>query len=362
MIIGNKNILYSAISLKEALLNTATNSEYNKIILASAFLTEKAVYEIKEFLDIVLAYEVVFLVGTKNHFTSPNSIKKILGLANTYKNIHIKLPVDPEFHLKCYYFSPSSKSLKSISTDFCYVGSGNLTEAGLDSQSELLVKIYDSDTVNEVLDYLNAIIKNSINWSSVIERYADDCEKQCVKAINYQPFIPKNRDRNINDKIKPILISNSARTIDVVVRADEYEEKFAMESYNLLSKEHLNLNKNNWVVFSDLSGEEIEQRRREYKIGSYFDREDGYNGSGWQIGTKRKICKVGAFYVDQDLRRCVLFRVKREVIPYVVTKEVIKKAEELGIKTEDDENSLPTQKDMIKYIEFINKIREKEKH
>ncbi len=49
MIIGNKNILASALSLKEVLLKEAVNTKYNKIILASAFLSEKAVDELKDF-------------------------------------------------------------------------------------------------------------------------------------------------------------------------------------------------------------------------------------------------------------------------------------------------------------------------
>lgn len=282
-------------------------------------------------------------------------------MANTYSNVQVKLPLDPGFHLKCYYFSPLLKSSKSTSSEFCYIGSANLTDTGLTSESELLVKVSDVDTVNEVSDYINVIVKESTDWNLEIERYTNDYEKQKVKPINYQPFIPKRRNEYTTIKRKRALISNAARTVDIIEKADDDEEKFAKESFDLLSKKYPNLNKNNWVIFRGLSKKEIQQRQSEYKIGSYFDREDSYNGSGWEIGAKRKICVVGAFYIDEDKGLCILFRVNRKVIPYTVTDKVIKKAEELGIKGKDDQDLLPAQKDMNKYIEFINTIRKRDK-
>ncbi len=146
-----------------------------------------------------------------------------------------------------------------------------------------------------------------------------------------------------------------------MVRAGEYEEKFAVESYNSLVLKYPNLNKNNWIVFSKLSLEEMKKLQKDYAIGSYFDRQDSYqdsyNDTGWEIGSKRKICKVGAFHIDKELKLCVLYRVNRDVIPYIVTREIIGKAEELGIKDVDDQNTLPTKDSMIKYMEFIKFTR-----
>ncbi len=285
-----------------------------------------------------------------------------MDLANTYNNIQVKLPLDPEFHIKCYYFSPNlipSNSRELKSNNFFFTGSGKLTDSGLDSQSELLIKVSDTKTVNAVSTYLESITKNSIDWNLEIRRYTENYNNQNIKIVNYKPFIPHKGI--INKNIKHIKIENAARTIDIVDRADSDEEKFAKESFSLLSEIYPNLNKDNWVVFRGLSKKEIHQRQSEYKIGSYFDREDGYSGDGWEIGAKRKICKVGAFYVDTEKGLCILFRENRKVIPYVVTQEVINKAEELGVKAEEDQNSLPNKKEMNKYIEFINTIRKGDK-
>ncbi len=84
---------------------------------------------------------------------------------------------------------------KLTSLDFCFIGSGNLTDSGLNSQSELLVKVSDADTVYQVSDYLESIIKKSIDWNYEIKRYSKDYDIQGIKIANYKPFIPKHRNK-----------------------------------------------------------------------------------------------------------------------------------------------------------------------
>lgn len=175
MIIGDKNIDRNLKSLREILLRDFRLKKFVNVYFSTAFFTDKAVEQLSDILkiyskrNISKSCNITILLGTKNYFTRPHTIRKLFRLkkrfANKNININILFPNIREFHIKCYYFE------RINGKKYCYVGSANLTDNGLACNGELIVKITDEVQVAEINDYMQKIIKNSLRWENCFSDY-----------------------------------------------------------------------------------------------------------------------------------------------------------------------------------------------
>lgn len=353
MIIGDKNIHNNVTSLHDK-LSYEFKQDWDSITLCSAFLSESAtnsLIELFDDLDNDRNLKVTIMIGVKNNFTSPSSIRKLLEYINISEKSNIKfnliLPLDNDFHIKTYVFMSEYES-KAI------VGSANLTDTGLKSRGELSIDI-NNEGVNDIMEYVNGYLKISKPWSDCIDKYEEIYKnnKSTIVTADINNF--KVHDALIRfskRKIKRLKINIpndlESPTQDNLYEVTSDKSKEIDSLYDNVKYKYKNLIRVNSILFE---GSIIEINEK-YKVNSYLDRPKCTSDS-WNIGDNRGICTIGAIEELSD-DEVVIF-MKGRSFYYNVTKEIIDKAEELGIKSIDDEESIPSKENMDKYIKFIRK-------
>lgn len=96
--------------------------------------------------------------------------------------------------------------------------------------------------------------------------------------------------------------------------------------YAKIKADYPRISKGRWIIYNDLSEEEIQNIKDNYSQGSIFDRLRD-NHKTWEIGTNRMSCKVGVI-LEIDENTIIMFMEKGS-IHYKVTKEIIKIAKEI---------------------------------
>lgn len=354
MIIGDEKVSSEATSLYEKLKSEMLTGSWNSITLCSAFLTKVAAQSIIDmFNDIKTRRKIKFtiIVGVKNYFTVPEAIRLLIDyIENNKRNnfeFNLMLPKDTDFHMKCYIFL-GQRGGKVL------VGSANLTETGLKSRGELMVEVNDEQTIESIVDYIDSYLNESESWQEYIDKYEAVYEdsKPNIKKVNTTGFFKKPRVLKAKQKMT---IRFTAPTMDVLGNVSKDQEKRVHEIFDSVKQKYPEINKSSWIIYSYQSEDEIDAIREKYPIGSCFDRPSD-NNKTWEIGTNRIICNVGAIVNTLD-DEIVMF-MKKGCIHYRVIAEIIEAAERLGIKT-DDEELLPTKKEMDDYKQFIFERRGK---
>ena len=366
MVIGDKKIYNKAISLYDKLSNEF-NKDWNNITLCSAFLSDSAANSLIELIEDIghRKLKLTIMIGVKNNFTSPSSIRKLLDYINTCKksNIEFKLilPMDNDFHIKAYVF-------KNEFTSKAIIGSANLTDTGLKSKGELSIDIKNDD-VNGIIEYIDSYLSISQSWSDCIDQYEKRYSenKSTIVASDVQSLKinkPVNRkNKNKNSRLGKVEYMSTnlvyqkrvSPTMDTLCKLS----KEKLEKVDMVLKvaqiENSNIIKSNSILFFNQSPDDIEYIHDKYKVNSIFDSPNGIN-QNWNIGDKRSICTIGAIRnISEDE---VIIFMKRGCIHYEVTEEIISIAEELGIKSIDDEEEcIPSKVNMEKYIKFIKNHR-----
>lgn len=365
MIIEHKNY----VPLEEKLRATLLEHDWDDIILASAFITIPGadyLIDVLNQLNNQRSLNITLLVGVKESFSKPSAIKSILNYmkANTNKNITIKFlaPEEQNFHVKCYCFHSKKKS-KML------VGSANLTDMGLQSVGELTLEIDDISIIEETISYLNTFIKNSFNWSKHIAAYTEHYNAIKHSHPENRPVFkfPKKK------KLKPILKCKQAspkpmlntdikagETVNSVTRISKEESEMVDEIFETLKETKNDISKQFYLLYyneENLSLDELEER---FPIGGYYDCACiGRKNDNWEIGSKRVICKIGATRKTYNNKDLVIFlfskhKDKNAYCEYIVTPEIFKVAEELGIKSEREIQ--PLNKNMLEYMTLVKKL------
>lgn len=352
MIIGDKIRYKSANSLYDK-LSYEFNNNWNNIVLCSAFLSDSAansLIEIFNKLDNNKKLKVTIMIGVKNNFTPPSSIRKLLDYINTYEKSNIKfdlmLPFDNDFHIKTYVFTSDYES-KAI------VGSANLTDTGLKSKGELAIYIND-ESVNDIIEYVNGYLEISEPWSGYIEKYEEiyKYNKSTIVTADINSFkVHKTSIKLYKRKVKRGGRINNHNDLESPTQDDLYkvtsDKSKEMDSlYENIKYKYKSLIRVNSILFDD----SIIEINKKYKVNSYIDRPK-YTSDSWNIGDNRAICTIGAIEELSD-DEVVIF-MKGRSFYYDVTEDIIDKAEELGIKSIDCEEIIPSKENMDKYIMFI---------
>lgn len=347
MIIGDKKACKEAVSLFEKLKFELLTGSWNSITLCSAFLTESAAQSIIDIFSEIKSrrkIKVTILVGIKDYFSVPKAIRLLLGfIVNNCKSnfeFNLMLPKEIDFHMKCYVFLGRNGG-KAL------VGSANLTETGLESRGELMVEVDDEYTIDSIVNYIDYYLNESEHWHKYIDKYEKIYEnaKPYIKEVNTIGMFKKSRI--LKPKLK-MTIRFTAPTMDSLRTVSKEEEKRVLKIYDSIKEQYPDINKSNWILFNRTE-DDIDAIRDKYPIGSCFDRPRDTNKT-WEIGTNRIICNVGAIVkIHED--EVVMF-MKKGCIHYRVTKEIIKVAVRLGIKSEDEEY-IPTKKQMDEYKQFV---------
>ncbi len=344
-----------AISLYDKLALEMQTGQWNSITLCSAFLTKDASQSlIKLFSEIETErkLKITIIIGVKNYFTVPDAIEILLDYINNNEEnnfeFNLRLPRDTDFHMKCYVFLRHNVG-KAI------VGSANLTNTGLDSNGELMIETNDENTVNSVVKYVDHYLNESEDWNYYINKYANIYEKvkpQIAKINKTELF----KNKKMKSKIKrKLTIRFTAPTMGILGKANNEQEERVKVVFGKIKNQFPDINKSNWITYSEQTTDDIYIIKEEYPIGSCFDRpRDNY--SDWEIGSNRMICNVGAIASTLD-DEIVMF-MKKGCIHYTVNEEIVEIAEELGIKSYD-KNYIPTREEIDKYKKFILDNRNK---
>lgn len=354
MIIGDKSVFEEAVSLYEKLSNEI-NGNWNSITLCSAFLSDSGAESIIELIEEMKnskKLKFTIMIGIKNNFTSPSAIKTLIEYIeeSDKENIYfdLRLPMDEDFHVKSYVFLGTKQS-KAI------VGSANLTDTGLKSKGELMVEVNDENSVDEIIDYLDSYLNDSEKWIDCIDEYSKIYEKHKPTITNAKMtnLIKKRKRKKSNSRLT---IRFTAPTMDTLEKASKEQEKRVNEIYKIVKKDHENLIKSHWVIYSNLSEEEIENVKEKYPMGCCFDRPIGIN-ENWDIGDSRAICYVGLI-VNTLEDEIVMFM--KSCTHYKVTEDIIKIAENYSIKNEDEDH-IPSKENMEAYKKFVLEYRKTKK-
>lgn len=349
MIIGDKSVFNEAVSLYEKLSNEI-HGNWNSIILCSAFLSDSAAESLIQLIDEIKnsrKLKFTIMIGIKNNFTSPNAIRTLIKYIekSNKKNIKfdLRLPLNDDFHVKSYVFIGSTYS-KAI------VGSANLTDTGLKSKGELMVEINDKKMVDEIVAYLDSYSNDSEKWIDYIEEYSQTYEKHKLTITNPKitNLIKKRRKKKNNSRLT---IRFTAPTIDTLSKGSKEQKDRVNNIFEIVKKKHEDLIKAHWVIYSDMSVEEIKSIKEKYSIGCCFDRPIGIN-ENWNIGDDRAICYVGSIVDTLEDEIVMFMKKKKRCTHYKVTEEIIEAAEKYFIKN-DDEEYIPSKVNMDAYKKFV---------
>ncbi|WP_271812814.1 phospholipase D family protein [Clostridium beijerinckii] len=319
--------------------------------MCSAFLTVSGANEIIRCIELIPTnknIKLIMLIGVKNYFTSPEAVKVILEYSKSKrhnKKINIRLPRDIDFHIKCYIFK-STKESKII------IGSANLTENGLNSFGEIMIEVKDKETIKEVYNYINNYCFDSEDWNEYIYNYSKMYNQVDIKEVSKAQLFKKSKKIKLHTQKKLEKIKFAAPTMGILTTASKEENEEIRKLFEKIKNNYVNLRKYGWIRYNVEYDEEIEEIKEKYPVGSYFDKPRD-NNTDWEIGANREICKVGAI-VDINDSQIVIF-MEKGCIHYIVTEEIIKLAEELEIKKENDKP--PTEKQMNKYKRKIIQLR-----
>lgn len=207
--------------------------------------------------------------------------------------------------------------------------------------------------LDEINGYIDIHFDNSISWADYIDEYSDH-HKQ------YKPTIPKvdlslptlkERKGGGQHRKKIEASQHTAPTFENLSRVTKLQDKLVDKKYEEI-KGKFNVNSSDWILYEGASKTELDTFRKNYPVGSLFDRPVNPNKS-WETGTWRKISTVGAV-VELAENQLVIFMEKNKGRRYVVTAEIIKVAEDFGIKTLDTTKA-PSKEKMNKYFKFVSK-------
>lgn len=353
-IIGDKKVYNEAGSLYNKLAFEMKTEQWNSITFCSAFLTKSAAESIIELIKNIKTrrdIEITIIIGVKNNFTEPDAIKILLDyIEDSSRNnlkFSLKVPQDNNFHIKCYVFLNESEG-KAI------VGSANLTDNGLESNGELMVEVDDNKTVDAIVDYINNYLNKSVDWCLCINEYFNIYKKNkpIITETNTAELFKKKRFHKIKQRLT---IRFVAPTMGIIGKASKEQEERVQVIFENTKRKFPDINKSYWIIYSKSSGDDLDAVKANYPIGSCFDRPKDINHD-WEIKANRIICNVGA--VVNTLDDEIVMFMKKGCIHYVVTEKIIRIAEKLGIKS-DDEDYIPTKEEIDKYKQFILNSRNK---
>ena len=350
MLIGDVQIYDEAVSLFQKLTEEFAYNKWDRIILCSAFLTERAANDIIAMIDrstFCKDTQITFLIGTKQYFTKPDAIRMIIKYKETNSKSNLRLtvlrPDEMEFHLKCYMFH-CTKSKKAL------VGSANLTSVGLDSRGELMIEVNELKIVEGISSYIDCFLKRSVMWEECIDEYIELYEKYrptFEETNHFQKSSPNSNHRSIHklpikSHMKDML--NAAPTIDSLRHISDDIVADRMRSLcELLRRQGKEINIGDYIILDGDKNENLKKYQEAYS----FDRAFGNGYDGWGIGEERAIYIIGAVGVT-EYDEVVIYMKPYSIYKYKVTKEIIDKAEEYGIKSDT-----PTQENLERYKRFI---------
>lgn len=171
--------------------------------------------------------------------------------SNIKNNLDIKimLPIDNSFHIKCYVFLGHNGGL-------ALVGSANLTEAGLGSTGELMVKIDDKFTLDDIVNYIDYYLNESRSWDDYIDRYEAIYrnEKPNIKNVNSRALFYKSKLFKPKQKMT---IKFTAPTMSILGTVSKEQIERVNAIFKSVKDQYPDINKSNWIIYSDQTEEEI---------------------------------------------------------------------------------------------------------
>jgi HKD family nuclease len=135
------------------------------------------------------------LIGVYGYFNKKADLIRLKEIAKKYsEKFQVQISKDKSFHWKYYYFENASSNIGSI-------GSANFTNGGLGTNSELLIKITESNKVDGgSLNKLQSSFRKQWNNSSAIS----------VFPIDYYPIINRNNlYRKVDKEFNAFFISKN---------------------------------------------------------------------------------------------------------------------------------------------------------
>ncbi len=350
-------------TLAQILESWIRTKEWDTIILASAYLNDKAAEVLEHIFDQSLETikqrprDVEFLIGTYQYFTEPKAIERLLRFGSEERvkdffELHINCPQHDHFHIKCYVVL-GHKGSSAV------VGSLNLTKEGLGSEGELGVWIEsDSSAVQLIRGHLNQYDKQP--WEEILEDYKKTYTK--YRRRQTPPYRPPKPKLPHKQEKRQLHVAPTTRTDE---KLPKEVEKAVTEKYKQLKKRHSGLVKKHHIVLLDVllaySKEKVESL---YPSCSWFDRHIG-GEKEWGIGSRRALCQVETVASLEEYRykHSVVFLRRRGYIEYEVTDEVKEKAEEYDVIRYDedifDHNQKPLAKNLEEFRIFIEKINKR---
>ena len=211
-----------------------------------------------------------------------------------------------------------------------------------------MVEVDNEQTVDRIVSYIDYYLNESENWYDYVDKYE-------IVYKNSKPAIINNNIKRLFKKtrlFKPeqkLTIRFTAPTMEALGKVSKEQAERVAGIFDSVKEQFPDINKSNWIIYSEQTDDEINAIREKYNVGSCFDRPRDNNRT-WEIGTNRIICNVGAIVTLLD-DEIVMF-MKKGCIHYCVTEDIIEVAERIGIKS-DDEDYIPTKKEMDEYKQFI---------
>jgi len=171
------------------------------VLIAAAFFTESGFIK-----NLVENGCSVCLVVRLGYPTSDTKLREIIDMPNVY----VRFFTGKEFHPKLYIFG----------NDIAFVGSSNLTDGGLVSNSELNVSIPSDDPEFETL---REIFYAYWEEAQVLKKEILDTYSQIVSPIY---SVHNNAEREIAEKIGKIIFPNIQRDTERKPKLKEFEELY----------------------------------------------------------------------------------------------------------------------------------------
>jgi HKD family nuclease len=240
--------------------------------IATAFIDDYAINKIENILKSNKKIkDFTLLIGLYGMFNQKKNLEKLISLANKFPRV-LKVNVSKEhkFHLKYYYF-------KFSTSESCFIGSANFTEAGLSKNSELIVKITNNNSDKNKDKFVSASIlefqkelKNSISINQlIIDNYTEQKNlsnlpiKKGVFASLFpiEEELPETENTSLNAVIVILdsnISSKTAKSIEkqypnwkdyfVLNFKNDYNTCLKIKSILLIEKKSRSVYNYNWIT------------------------------------------------------------------------------------------------------------------
>lgn len=306
---------------------------------ASAYLTDEAAHRIVSHIASRSGEgspTIRFLVGTMNRFTRKSAIRILLKAARSQQPIiEVLCPESDHFHIKAAY-------ARTERDQIALVGSHNLTREGLLSNGELGVVLSGADA-KPIDRVLSDWARRSAPWSRRLRTYKEgrlpvhtstsrigEQSRLAIHAVasTVEATELTATEQRLVDGAWRLFCRNSPALAAQCARPDRLREGLLL--YRTVADA--------WD--------------QGYFAGACFDISALGDEEPWENGQCREVRRIAALIPLKD-ERTVVIPYRKKLASYVVTEEIARVANKLGIRRDD---GIPTASQLQGYIDFLRRV------